>query len=175
MWIPICPFLTFIQCHHFHKYPRIRVPLAELLIYSIRFCLSLLEYHTVVIIIVGGKISFYLSRFFGSSNDQINVRQMDRKKTNLITYVQGPHKDKETQRTSWAFEAYMLSWAKEWDGAWDFKGEKSNSQDDKKSRCLVSRCSAIQIDHPHKKLFQVVALFLDKAPCLNSFRWLRER
>lgn len=109
MWIPICPFLTFIQCRHFHKYPRICVPLAELLIYSIRFCLSLLEYHTVVIIIVGGKISFYLSRFFGSSNDQINVRQMDRKKTNLITYVQGPHKDKEMQRTSWAFEAYMLS------------------------------------------------------------------
>ena len=41
-------------------------------------------------------------------------------------------------RTSWTIKISMSSCAKEWDRAWGLKGEKYNSQEDKK-RCLVVR------------------------------------
>lgn len=40
------------------------------------------------------KISFYPSRSFGWSNNQMNLRQINRRKINLITYIQGPHKNR---------------------------------------------------------------------------------
>lgn len=39
-----------------------------------------------------GKCSFYPSNFFGCSNNQIDINKINNRKTNLITYVQGPHK-----------------------------------------------------------------------------------
>lgn len=41
------------------------------------------------------KVFLYPFRFFGWSNNLINIQQKNRKKTNLITYVWRPHKDNE--------------------------------------------------------------------------------
>ena len=46
------------------------------------------------------------SWFFGWSNNQINIRQINRRKPNLIIYLRGPHKN---MRASWAVEAPMPS------------------------------------------------------------------
>ena len=60
-------------------------------------------------------------------------------------------------------------------GTWGFKGEESNSQDDKKSRCLVIRCLPCQPGRSfRRKLSLVIALPLNQAPYLNSLRQLRE-
>ena len=43
---------------------------------------------------VGKEIFFlYPSRFFRWSNNQIGIRQTNRRKRNLIKYVQGSHKN----------------------------------------------------------------------------------
>ena len=40
---------------------------------------------------------FHFSRFFGLSNNQIDIRQINKRRIHLITYLPGPHKDNETQ------------------------------------------------------------------------------
>lgn len=50
--------------------------------------------HTGACLTVGEE-KFYVSpsRFCSWSNNQINIKQINRRKTNLIRYVQGPHKN----------------------------------------------------------------------------------
>ena len=46
-----------------------------------------------------------------------------------MMYVQEIHRDNERFPNRQAVEAHMPFWAKEWNGASDFKGEEGNSQD----------------------------------------------
>lgn len=39
------------------------------------------------------KYSFCPSRFFGWSNNQSDTREVNRRKANLFTYIQGPHEN----------------------------------------------------------------------------------
>lgn len=51
--------------------------------------------------------------------------------------------------------------------AWGFRGEEGRSQDDKKSRCLVTGfCPALNIGH--KKFFLVITLIVSKVPDLRE-------
>ena len=72
------------------------------------------------------------------------MEEMNRRKTNLITYMQGLHKNMKLKGNQ-AVEAYKLSWAKKkWVGVWDFKGKKTIHRKMKKSKYLVNKCS---LDH----------------------------
>ena len=55
----------------------------------------------------------------------------------------------EIPKTVGQDEVYMSSRTKEeWVGVWDFRGKKYNSQDNRKSRCLVIRGLSCHTDGP---------------------------
>ena len=61
------------------------------------------------------------STLLGSSGPSIiNIKQINRRKSNLTVYEGGSTKT-VTPWTTQALEAYMPSWAKEWDEAWASK------------------------------------------------------
>lgn len=49
-------------------------------------------------------------------------------------------------KDTWAIDDYVLSRAKEWEGAWCFKGEEGDLQVEKKTRYLVVRCLSRHAD-----------------------------
>ena len=62
------------------------------------------------------EIHFHFSRFSGWSNNQIDIRQINKRTMYLITYL--PPRTPQGQwypRTSQAVETWMLFWPKEWD------------------------------------------------------------
>lgn len=61
------------------------------------------------------------------------MRQMNKRKSNLISYVQGIHADMEIPKTVWQNEIYLSFWTKKTGvGVLDFKGKDCNSQEDEK-------------------------------------------
>lgn len=102
--------------------------------------------HTGACLTVGEE-KFYIcpSRFFGWSNNQINIKQINRRKTNLIRYVQGLHKN-EAQGQVRQLKIICHPELRNGIGARSFKGDEDNSQDDKKNKCLVIKCSPCHTD-----------------------------
>lgn len=71
--------------------------------------------------------------FFGWSNNQINIRQVNSRKINLITYVWGPKKIIR-HIGSQAIEVNMSSWVKKKEAEfWNIKGKEDNLQGDGKN------------------------------------------
>lgn len=84
------------------------------------------------------KFFLYSSWFFGWSTNQINVRQINRSKMNLITYTWDPHKNLTPEGKS-GCKLRCHPEISNGIGAWDFKREGGKFQDSKKSRCLAIR------------------------------------
>lgn len=109
----------------------------------------------------------------------------NRRKTNLMTYVLGPHK-KMGITTSQATEASMSFWAKKKGlGIWDFEGEKDHVQKDgnvwetnvypaMQRRLWANGPCLAPLAHdtwPHSlQLSLMITLVLDDTLCLESFR-----
>lgn len=83
--------------------------------------------------------NFFSSRFFGWSNNKINIKQLNKIKTKLITYIWGLHKNMRNQDNQ-TIEAFMLFWTnKKGLGIWNFKGEEDSTQGAGKSKCMVEK------------------------------------
>ena len=66
-------------------------------------------------------------------------------------FVQEPHKNNETTYKPQVIVAYMSSWAKEWDGAWGFKGEAVIYRMIRKADVWsLNICSVMQLGHSDK-------------------------
>lgn len=72
------------------------------------------------------------------SNNEINIRYICRRKTNLVTYAQRPYKN-ETQGQVRQLRIRCHPELRNGIGNWGFRGEKGNSQNNK-NRYLVIGC-----------------------------------
>lgn len=107
-----------------------------------------------------GNFPFFHSRFFGWSNNKIDVIQISRKKN--FNYVWEPYEDMRL-KGSCAVGVNMPFWTTERNAARGFKGEERNAQENEKHRCLVNRCGPCQADKSFRLKIMtclVIVLFL---------------
>ena len=81
----------------------------------------------------------FINRFFGWSNNQIDIVQVNGLEINLISYVLDPQGFETQEQAGW-LRIICHAELRNGVGVWGFKGEEGNSQENQKSRCLVIRC-----------------------------------
>ena len=81
----------------------------------------------------------FINRFFGWSNNQIDIVQINGLEINLISYALDPQRFETQEQAGW-LRIKCHTERRNGVGVWGFKGEKGNSQGNQKSQCLVIRC-----------------------------------
>ena len=94
------------------------------------------------------EIHFHFSTFSGWCNNQIDIRQINKRRIYLITYLPGLHKGSDTQEQVRQLRLECCFDLKNGIGFWALKGEEGASQDNKKSRHIVITClSCYNVGH----------------------------